>query len=84
MNLTKRMFALNRFLYRLQLQARRLLPRQRCQAFGSAHPDGRIERIYVINLDRQPDRWAAARSDTGLLGEHSLGADRALSCLRRE
>lgn len=63
MNLTKRMFALNRFLYRLQLQARRLLPRQRCQAFGSAHPDGRVEKIYVINLDRQPDRWAAVKRE---------------------
>ncbi len=63
MNPTKRMFALNRFFYRLGLQARRLLPRQRCHAFGPAHPDGRVERIYVINLDRQAGRWAAIKRE---------------------
>jgi len=40
--------------------SRRLLPRQKCRTFGHSIPKGRprIERIYVINLDRQPDRWA--------------------------
>jgi GR25 family glycosyltransferase involved in LPS biosynthesis len=63
MNLTKDMFALNRFFYRLRLQARWLLPRQRCKAFGPAHPDRRVERIYVINLDRQRARWAAVERE---------------------
>jgi GR25 family glycosyltransferase involved in LPS biosynthesis len=39
---------------------RRLLPKKRTQAFGTLntkdHP--RIEHIYVINLNRQPGRWA--------------------------
>lgn len=63
MNLTKRMFALNRVFYRVGLQARRLLPRQRCPAFGHADLADRIQRIYVINLDRQPGRWAAMRRE---------------------
>jgi GR25 family glycosyltransferase involved in LPS biosynthesis len=45
--------------YRLALRTRRLLGRQRCGAFGSAlNRDGpAIEKVYVINLDRQPSRW---------------------------
>ena len=37
----------------------RLLPKQKCQAFdseGSQSPC--IEKVYVINLDRAPSRWA--------------------------
>ena len=47
-------------LYRIGIRSRRLLPRQRCQTFGPAKPKGlpRIASIYVINLDRQPDRWS--------------------------
>lgn len=58
MNPTRGMLTPTRFLYRLGLKGRRLLPRQRCHAFGPAIAAERIERIYVINLDRQPDRWA--------------------------
>src|SRR6266536_3384499 len=45
-------------LYRGLLRARRLLGRQRCGAFGDATADGElIAQVFVINLDRQPDRW---------------------------
>ena len=63
MNPTRGMLAPTRFLYRLGLKGRRLLPRQRCHAFGPADGAERIERIYVINLDRQPDRWAEMRRE---------------------
>lgn len=63
MNPTRGMLALTRFFYRLGLKGRRLLPRQWCHAFGPAHPAERIERIYVINLDRQPGRWAEMRRE---------------------
>jgi Glycosyltransferase involved in LPS biosynthesis len=41
------------------MNLRRLLPRSKCRAFGTSYPreQPRIERIYVINLDRRPDRW---------------------------
>jgi GR25 family glycosyltransferase involved in LPS biosynthesis len=61
MNPTQGMLAPTKFFYRLGLKGRRLLPRQRCPAFGPAYAAERIERIYVINLDRQPDRWAEMR-----------------------
>ncbi len=63
MNLTRGILAPTRFFYRLGLKGRRLLPRRRCHAFGSANGTERIERIYVINLDRQPDRWAEMRRE---------------------
>lgn len=65
MNLTRRMLALNRFFYRFGLQTRRLLPTQRCHAFGPAHTAGQIGRIYVINLDRQPERWGEMKRELG-------------------
>lgn len=63
MNPMRGMLAPTRFFYRLGLRGRRLLPRQRCDAFGPAEAAERIERIYVINLDRQPDRWAEMKRE---------------------
>ena len=59
MNLRKTSNLLFRLAHRYQLFRRRLLPRQRCKVFAP-HRDGsteRIQRIWVINLDRQQKRW---------------------------
>jgi len=61
MNPTRGLLGPIKFFYRLGLKFRRLLPRQRCSAFGPTHAAERIERIYVISLDRQPERWAEMR-----------------------
>ena len=48
------------FIYRLALWARKLLGKRRCRAFDQVQNEvvfDSIERIYVINLDRQPLRW---------------------------
>ncbi len=60
MNLSHSLLAPLNLLYRLGIRCRRLLPKQRCQTFVPSKPKGlpRIESIYVINLDRQPDRWS--------------------------
>ncbi len=65
MNLSHLLLAPSKFLYSIGMKCRRLLPRRRSQAFGIANPKGRpsIERIYVINLDRQPDRWVEMRQE---------------------
>jgi GR25 family glycosyltransferase involved in LPS biosynthesis len=59
MKLTNPWNAPSKFLYRIAMKYRMLLPKKRSQAFGllstKEHP--RIERIYVINLNRQPARW---------------------------
>lgn len=60
MNLTSPWSAPSNFLFRTALKCRRLLPKKKSQAFGLSNTKGkpRIERIYVINLNRQPSRWS--------------------------
>lgn len=65
MNLSKPLRAASRLLYSLFLKYRTHLPRQQCLAFMSPS-DGRrpgIGPIFVINLDRQPDRWSDVRRE---------------------
>ncbi len=60
MNLSKPLNALSHLTHFLFLECRMRLPRQRCNTFVSSSGEGRsgIGSIYVINLDRQPKRWA--------------------------
>jgi GR25 family glycosyltransferase involved in LPS biosynthesis len=50
----------SKFLFRIAMKCRRLLPKKRSQTFGfvTTKERPRIARIYVINLNRQPARWA--------------------------
>ncbi|MGA8224830.1 MAG: family 16 glycosylhydrolase [Candidatus Acidiferrales bacterium] len=60
MNLSKPLSAASRFLHFLFLHYRMHLPRQRCLSFvppSDAQKSG-IGPIFVVNLDRQPNRWA--------------------------
>jgi|SRR5665811_57016 len=59
MNLASPLRAPLKVLYRIAMKCRGMLPRKRAQAFGPLNTKQRpqIERIYVINLNRQPDRW---------------------------
>ena len=47
-------------LFGFWLTLRRLLPKRKCRAFGvqGAEKGRRIEKVYVINLDREPGRWS--------------------------
>ncbi|MEY9123341.1 GR25 family glycosyltransferase involved in LPS biosynthesis [Bradyrhizobium yuanmingense] len=60
MNLSKPLRAASLFLHSLALRCRVYLPRRQCLAFvPPANPQQTgISQIYVINLDRQPNRWA--------------------------
>lgn len=51
-------YTVSNSLFRLALKSRRLLRKKRCQAFGTfiGNMLPKITKIYVINLDRQPDR----------------------------
>ena len=55
----------SKMLLQVWMKLRRLLPRQRCQTFRASKLEKRskIETIYVINLDRRPDRWAEVRRE---------------------
>lgn len=50
----------SKFLFRVFMKCRKLLPKKKSQAFGTHNTNDRprIESIYVINLDRQKSRWA--------------------------
>lgn len=60
MNRASHWNATSRSLFRFLMKCRRLLPKKTTRAFGvlSTKERPRIERIYVINLNRQPTRWA--------------------------
>ena len=67
MNLSKPLRAASRLLYSWFLRYRTYLPRQQCFAFvqpSDGHTSG-IGPIFVINLDRQPDRWTDVRRELG-------------------
>jgi GR25 family glycosyltransferase involved in LPS biosynthesis len=66
-NLGHTRLAALRLAFRLGHRLRRMLPRQTSQAFG-AQPTSSgqtIERIYVINLDREPARWSRVKQELG-------------------
>lgn len=59
MNLSERLRYIPRFFYAIYLFSRQFLPRQKSNAFtrfSKTNEDG-IGQVYVINLDRKPDRW---------------------------
>lgn len=60
MNLSRPLVTPSKLLYRIGMMGRRLLPKQKCLTFGKSNTKGRpgIERIYVISLDREQERWA--------------------------
>lgn len=59
MNIAFSSKAPSKLIFRIAMKCRRLLPRKRSHAFGlsSGKERPKIERVYVINLDRQPTRW---------------------------
>jgi GR25 family glycosyltransferase involved in LPS biosynthesis len=60
MNLARPPLAVVTHVFRFWLTLRRLLPRRKCHTFGvqGAEKGHRIEKVYVINLDREPGRWS--------------------------
>lgn len=59
MNLSSPWSATSKLLFRIIMKCRRIFPKRKSIAFGSVDTknQSKIEHIYVINLDRQPDRW---------------------------
>lgn len=65
MNLARTPLAVLRLAFRIGHGLRRILPKQTSKAFGPRlHSEGQtIEKIYVINLDREPDRWSRVKKE---------------------
>lgn len=75
MNLSSPWQAPSKFLFQIAVKCRRLLPKKRSRAFGllNNQEQARIERIYVINLNRQPARWAEMKQELRLVLDCSGG-----------
>lgn len=66
MNLKETPGAVFKFFYRQALRARWLLGKQTCRTFNridKGTSSQNIEQIYVINLDRQPERWQQTKQE---------------------
>lgn len=65
MNLNRTSLAVLRLAYRLGYGFRGVLPKQTSKAFGSRGNSEvqTIEKIYVINLDREHDRWSRIQNE---------------------
>ena len=62
---------LARLLYRVVLGTRYLRAKPTCESLGPSQRHDTVERIYVINLDRQGDRWRQMRRELGSLNDYS-------------
>jgi len=60
MNLARPLLGVVSHGFRFWLTLRRLLPKRKCRTFSAqgAEKGPRIEKVYVINLDREPGRWS--------------------------
>lgn len=76
MNLNGSPPAVLHWAYRLVYSLSRILPKQTCNSFGPREDLERpaIEKIYVINLDREPDRWCRLKKELGRIRDR-LGND---------
>lgn len=61
----------SRLRYRAMLGARYLATKPRSESFGAEQHHDAIQRIYVINLDRKPDRWRQMSRELGSLRDRS-------------
>lgn len=65
MNLSSPWSLPSKFIFNLMIKCRRLLPREISYAFGaiSSNERPKIEHIYIINLDSQPDRLTKIKKE---------------------
>ena len=71
MNTARHSGFLSRLRYRAMLGARYLGTNASSETFGAGEHADAIQRIYVINLDREPDRWRQMGRELGSLRDRS-------------
>jgi GR25 family glycosyltransferase involved in LPS biosynthesis len=80
MNEAKLLNPFSQLVYRRLLGARHLRPNASCDVLGSHRVEG-VQRIYVVNLDRQIGRWRQMRRE--LAGVRGCGGSRLIDITRR-
>lgn len=73
MNLTRPSKGIGRYSFRFRLTLRRLLPNQKCKTFSvqSSSKFPAIDKIYVINLDREHARWSKMKQELKHISDSS-------------
>ena len=71
MNTARKTGLLSRLWFRATLGARYLGNKTSSESLGIEKHSDTIQRIYVINLDRKPDRWRQMRRELGSLRDRS-------------
>lgn len=76
MNLARPPFVAFRLAFRLAHALRKMLPMQASKTFGTERtPNSQsVEKIYVINLDREPSRWSSVEQELRRI-RNGLGND---------
>jgi GR25 family glycosyltransferase involved in LPS biosynthesis len=76
MNLARKQLAFLRLAARLGHYFRKYFPKQRTRAFGHQRPLAAksVEKIYIINLDREPDRWSRIKKELSRI-QDAFGCD---------
>lgn len=65
MNLQRPQIIIFSYAFRFWLSIRSLLPKRRCHAFGIKNKgiNSKVEKIYIINLNREPQRWMKMKQE---------------------
>lgn len=65
MNLSSQRTKIVKHIFTFWLTTRRIIPKSKCIAFGSKTEKDYplIEKVYVINLDREPGRWTKIKNE---------------------
>ena len=73
MNLTRPSKGIGRYSFRFWLTLRRFLPNQKCKTFSiqSSSKFPAIDKIYVINLDREHARWSKMKQELKHISDSS-------------
>ena len=88
MNTAKQSGLLSRLWFRAMLCARFLGNKASSESFAIEKHSVTVQRIYVINLDRKPDRWRQMSRELSSLSDRSGGTsnsdEQAIFRCRRE
>jgi GR25 family glycosyltransferase involved in LPS biosynthesis len=71
MNLKQIASPIRNFIYKAALSSRKIVGKKRCKVFAKDKNSGNISNIYIINLDRSPQRWKQIKNELSQMLDNS-------------